>query len=187
MKEWLLNDKILHGCFSLFFNLYYPFVVVVVSLNHVWPFSNPIDCSPADTSVHEISQARVLEWVAISFSRRSSQHRDWTHTSCIVSKFFTTEPPEKPVISLIEGLLNRFAKYLLRTYVDDRQQNIHFWKNVLFDICATWYIFVSSSHLGKAQKSVGRFHIYLNVLIWKSFYFELHRMWYHNLFSIYWA
>ena len=92
--------------------------------------SNPIDCSPADPSAHEISQARVLEWVAITFSRRSSQHRDWTHTSCTASKFFTTEPPEKPVLSLIKGLLNRFAKYLLRTYVKKRQQGIHFWKNV---------------------------------------------------------
>ena len=42
-----------------------------------------MNCSPLGFSVHEISQARVLEWVAISFSRGSSWHRDWTHTSCI--------------------------------------------------------------------------------------------------------
>ena len=35
-------------------------------------------CSPPDSSVHGIFQARILEWVAISFSRRSSQPRDWT-------------------------------------------------------------------------------------------------------------
>ena len=35
------------------------------------------------SSVHEISQARILEWVAISFSRESSQPKDWTHVSCI--------------------------------------------------------------------------------------------------------
>ena len=34
-------------------------------------------------SVHGISQARILEWVAISFSRGSSQPKDWTHVSCI--------------------------------------------------------------------------------------------------------
>ena len=34
-------------------------------------------------SVHGISQARILEWVAISFSRGSFQPRDWTHLSCI--------------------------------------------------------------------------------------------------------
>ena len=33
--------------------------------------------------VHEVSQARILKWVAISFSRGSSQPRDQTHVSCI--------------------------------------------------------------------------------------------------------
>ena len=36
-----------------------------------------MDCSPPGSSVHGISQARMLEWVAISFSRGSSQPRDW--------------------------------------------------------------------------------------------------------------
>ena len=42
-----------------------------------------MDCSPPGSSVHGISQARILEWVAISFSRGSSQPRDGTHVSCI--------------------------------------------------------------------------------------------------------
>jgi len=46
-------------------------------------FCNPMDCSPPGSSVHGISQARILEWVAISFSRRSSLPRDWTHVSCV--------------------------------------------------------------------------------------------------------
>ena len=37
---------------------------------------NPMDCSLPGSSVHGIFQARILEWVAISFSRRSSQPRD---------------------------------------------------------------------------------------------------------------
>ena len=37
-----------------------------------------MDCSPPGSSVHGISQARILEWVAISFSRGSSRPRDWT-------------------------------------------------------------------------------------------------------------
>ena len=44
---------------------------------------SPIDCSLQGSSVHGIFQARILEWVAISFSRRSSQPRDWTHIFCI--------------------------------------------------------------------------------------------------------
>ena len=44
---------------------------------------DPTDCSPPGSSVHGISQARVIEWVAISFSRGSSQPRDGTCISCI--------------------------------------------------------------------------------------------------------
>ena len=44
---------------------------------------NPMDCSPPGFSIHGISQARTLEWVVISLSRRSSQLRDWTWVSCV--------------------------------------------------------------------------------------------------------
>ena len=44
---------------------------------------NPMDCSPPDSPVHGMSQARILEWDAISFSRASSQPRDRTCISCI--------------------------------------------------------------------------------------------------------
>ena len=49
----------------------------------------PMDCSPPGFSIHGIFQATVLEWVAISFSRRSSQPRDWTWVSCIAGRHFT--------------------------------------------------------------------------------------------------
>ena len=42
-----------------------------------------VDCSPPGSSVHGIFQARIVEWVAISFSRGSSPSRDWTCVSCI--------------------------------------------------------------------------------------------------------
>ena len=44
-----------------------------------------MDCSPPGSSVHGISQARILERIAISFSRGSSWSRDWTHVSCLAS------------------------------------------------------------------------------------------------------
>ena len=44
---------------------------------------DPIDCSPPGSSVHTILQARILEWVAISFSRGSSWPRGQTWVSCI--------------------------------------------------------------------------------------------------------
>ena len=49
-------------------------------------FCDPVDCSPQRSSVHGIFQARVLERVAISFSKGSSQPRDWTQVSQIVSQ-----------------------------------------------------------------------------------------------------
>ena len=49
---------------------------------------DPVDCSPPGSSVHGILQARILEWVAISFSRGSSRPRDWTQVSCIAGRRF---------------------------------------------------------------------------------------------------
>ena len=50
---------------------------------------DPMDCSLPGFSVHGIFQARVLEWVAISFSRGSSRPRDRTWVSCIAGRHFT--------------------------------------------------------------------------------------------------
>ena len=61
-------------------------------LSHVWLFCDTMDCSLPGSSVHGISQAKILDWVAISFSRGSSQPRDQTHVSCITGRFFITEP-----------------------------------------------------------------------------------------------
>ena len=53
---------------------------------------NPMDWSPPGSPVHGISQARILEQVAISFSRRYS----WLRALALAGRFFTTEPPGKP-------------------------------------------------------------------------------------------
>ena len=50
---------------------------------------NTMDCSPPGSSVRGIFQVRILEWVAISFSRRSSWPRDWTCVSRIVDRRLT--------------------------------------------------------------------------------------------------
>ena len=65
-------------------------------LSHVRRFCDSSDRSPPGSSVHWISQARILEWVAISFLRESSRSRDRTQVSCIAGGFLTTEPPGKP-------------------------------------------------------------------------------------------
>ena len=50
---------------------------------------DPMDCSLPGSTIHGIFQARILEWVAISFSRKSSHPRKWTWVSHIVGRCFT--------------------------------------------------------------------------------------------------
>ena len=63
-----------------------------------------MDCSPSGFSVHGILKARILEWVAILFSRRSSLPKGWTWVSHIEGRFFTIcttrEARNIPTISL---------------------------------------------------------------------------------------
>ena len=76
-----------------------------------------MDCSPPGSSVHGISQARILEWVAISFSRGSSRIRDQTDVSCIDKwilyhwatgeAWWKQNPPGKS----LEYLLDRSGQY----------------------------------------------------------------------------
>ena len=71
---------------------------------------NPMDYSLPCSSVHGISQARILEWVAISSSSGSSQPRDRTHISCLAGKFFTTESPQKPMSVITHSRIFFFFK-----------------------------------------------------------------------------
>ena len=60
---------------------------------------NPMDCSLPGSSVHGIFQARILEWVAISFSRGSSRPWDWTQVFCIAGRRFTIWATRACIIS----------------------------------------------------------------------------------------
>ena len=73
------NCKVIHGF------LLVPLVLVAQS----WQLCHPMDCSLPGSSVHGIVQARILEWVAILFSRGSSQPSNWTGLSLIAGRFFT--------------------------------------------------------------------------------------------------
>ena len=52
-------------------------------------FCSPMDCSLSCSSFRGIFQARVLEWIAISFSRGSSRPRNQTRVSCVAGRHFT--------------------------------------------------------------------------------------------------
>ena len=70
-------------------------------LSRVQLFETPMDGSLPGSSVHVIFQARILEWVAVTYSRGSSQPKDWncvSFISCIGRWIFTTVPPGKPIL-----------------------------------------------------------------------------------------
>ena len=58
-------------------------LLVAQSCTMLW---DPMDCSLSGSSVYEISQTRILEWVAIPFSKGSSWPRDWTWVSYITGR-----------------------------------------------------------------------------------------------------
>ena len=69
-------------------NWYMKDVLLLFSHEVVSDFCKPMVCSPPGSSVHGILQVRILEWVAISFSRGPSQPRDQTQVSWIADGFF---------------------------------------------------------------------------------------------------
>ena len=54
---------------------------------------DPMECSPPGSSIHGIFQARMLEWIAIPFSKGSSPSRDWIQVSQIAGDSLHSEPP----------------------------------------------------------------------------------------------
>ena len=79
------------------------------SLQSCLTLCDPTDCSSLGFSIHGISQARILEWIAIPFSRGSFWPRGQTHisyVSCIADGFFNTGPLGSP-INLAKGLHNK--------------------------------------------------------------------------------
>ena len=103
-------------CFSLLF--FFPFkeserVVTQLCLT----LCNPMDCGLPRSWVHGIFQARVLEWVAISFSRVSSQPRDQTWASRIVGRWFTIWATREEANPLISGFGSAELSNLNRTFI----------------------------------------------------------------------
>ena len=66
-----------------FFSSPFSYCVAVLVPQLCLTLCNPTDCSLPGSSVHGILPARILEWVAISYSKGSSQPTDWTWMSCI--------------------------------------------------------------------------------------------------------
>ena len=96
---------------------------------------NPKDCSLPGSSVHGIFQARILEWGAIAFSRRSYQPRDWTQVSCIVDRRFTIWATREVLSNLDSILKSRDITLPIK---------VHLVKAMVFPVvmfgCESWII-----------------------------------------------
>ena len=73
-----------------------------------------MDCSPLGSSVPGILQARILEWVAITFCRGSFWPRDWTQVSCTAGGFFTVWATRKAHWPTLTESTNSKAVYVLQ-------------------------------------------------------------------------
>ena len=82
-----------------------------------------MDCSLPGSSVHGISQARILEWIVISFSRGSSWPRNQTWVSCIEGRFFTVWATRESIAYW--HILKIQWKELLEKLNENGHKNIH--------------------------------------------------------------
>ena len=87
MLRWMLEEKKFLS--SFFFSLLTNSYVCVLVAQSCPTLCNPMNCSLPGSSVHGVSQARILKWVAIPFSRRSSWFGDLTWVSHTVGRFCT--------------------------------------------------------------------------------------------------
>ena len=69
-------------------------------------FCNSMDCSPPGSSVYGILLERILEWVAILFSRGSSQPMDQTQVSCIQGRLLTMWATREALTNMLPALLS---------------------------------------------------------------------------------
>ena len=109
-----------------------------------WLFCNLMNCSPPGSSVHGISQARILEWVAISFSRGSSWPRDWTHISCIGRWILYHWVTQEAKIARIESLWRRWVSFVLfhedvYLFFSFRKTNADSWYPLSNLLLLDWY------------------------------------------------
>ena len=88
------------------------------TLSRVQFFWDPMDCSQPGCSVHGISQARILEWVAIPFSRGSSPPRDRTWVFCTAADSLASEQPGKPVRPWLTFKLKIATTYIWWGFLD---------------------------------------------------------------------
>ena len=157
---------------------------------------DPMDCNLPGSSVHGIFQARILEWVAISFSRRSSWPRDWTCISCVIGRHFTVWATRE-----VQSRSRCFFGTLLLFWWSNRCWQFDLWLLCLFKIQLVHLEVLSSRTVEAVLENFEHFfaHIWGEcncMVVWTFFampFFEigmktdlLQSCGHHWVFQIYW-
>ena len=115
LYPWKLLDAILENLWSVR-------VSEMSEVTQLCPtLCDPMDCNLPGSSIHEIFRARVLEWVAISFSRGSSWPRDQTWVSHIAGRRFTIWPTREAQVKYNSYLFSQFKGEKKITYTHENE------------------------------------------------------------------
>ena len=127
---------------------------------------DPVDCSLPGSSVHGILQARILEWVAISFSGGSSRPRDRSRVSCIAGRRFilwaTREEMDYTMdyISNImtDSVINIELIFLVITMLELCRKMCLFSGYAVWNVWSemSWYLEITLKCFSKKDKSINR-------------------------------
>ena len=97
------------------------FVCVLVVQSYL-TLCNPMDCNWPGSSVHGILKARILEWVAVAFSKGSSQPRDWTWVSCMADRFLTIWATKEAPFYIIQFFFFRLKTVIIANAGEDEEK-----------------------------------------------------------------
>ena len=106
---------------------------------------DPMDCSLPGSSVHGVSQERILKWVALSFSRGSSWFRDWTCLSCIGK--WTAELTGKPFSPVNLFKKSKFAFIIIKEITD--------FYNLMAEVIASHFVVCCWEYRSSHQENEG--------------------------------
>jgi len=121
--EWRKADR---G--QILYDIPYKKVEVLVTQSYL-TLCDPMDCSPPGSSVHETSQAIILEWIATPSPRVSSQPRTEPRSPALQADFLLSEPPGKPNIPSMWNIT--WYKW---TYLQNRKKKLTALKNQLMAV-----------------------------------------------------
>ena len=134
---------------------------------------DPMDYSQPGSSVHGILQARILEWIAISLCRESSQPRNWTWVSCTAGRFFSNWATREAQYIAMRESVHRGSLFHSFYFMFGNFQNKKFKKKVQY-LCNLWRMLLFKKK-DTGYQTVNYF-LYFTCFRFSFFFFFLERV-----------